>query len=180
MSATEHVHQAERLLERLPLVTYTLRREPGTPLVYLSPQVETTFGFAVSEFHDDGTIWRSHIHPDDRDAFAAAIDRLCETGARMEVEYRVIGRSGRPMWVRDAASADDELIHGYLVEITREKELEQQLARERATLDAFFSESAIGLAITDGDGRYLRINNSLARINGGSVEEHIGRTLADI
>ena len=180
MSATEHVHHAQRLLERLPLVTYTLRRDPDTPLVYLSPQIESTFGFALDDFDTDAEFWRNHLHPDDRETFAHAVDGLRETGERMEVEYRVLSTNGHAMWVRDTASVDGDLIHGYLVDITREKELEQDLARERATLDAFFHDSAIGLAITDGEGRYVRINQALARLNGVPADEHIGRTLADV
>jgi PAS domain S-box-containing protein len=98
----------------------------------------------------------------------------------MEVEYRVAAAEGPPLWIRDTAVADGELVHGYLVDITREKELEQELARERATLDAFFRESTIGLAITDGAGRYVRINDALAELNGAPAAEHLGRRLGEV
>src|SRR6185312_14073479 len=71
-------------------------------------------------------------------------------------------------------------IHGFLLDISREKELELDLARQRAALDAFFRESSIGLGITDADGRFIKLNDALARINDTPAEEHLGRTLAEI
>src|SRR5581483_7851519 len=44
----------------------------------------------------------------------------------------------------------------------------------------FFRDSTVGMGITDAEGRYLRVNEALARLNGASVEEHIGRTLAEV
>jgi len=68
--------------------------------------------------------------------------------------------------VRDVAAvpAGETLVHGYLVDLTRERELERQLANERAQTEAFFRDAAVGLAINGADGRYLRVNEALARI----------------
>src|SRR5579884_3438588 len=120
MSATEHAHHAQRILERLPLVTYSLRRDPPCGLVYLSPQSEEAFGVVPEDFGAPD-FWLSRIVEEDRAAFVLALERLGETGEPMEVEYRVELDDGDRRWVRDTAAADDELIHGYLVDITREK-----------------------------------------------------------
>ncbi len=82
---------------------------------------------------------------------------------------------GREIWVRDVGVVDrgddgELYVHGYLTDVTREKELERELAAERAQAEAFFRDSPVGMGITDGDGRYLRVNEALARINGVSVE----------
>ena len=47
-------------------------------------------------------------------------------------------------------------------------------------LDAFFSSSLAGMAIMDGQLRFARINNALARINGVPVTEHIGRMVTEV
>jgi PAS domain S-box-containing protein len=47
-------------------------------------------------------------------------------------------------------------------------------------LDAFFCSATAGLAIFDDELRYVRINETLAAINGIPVEEHIGRTVLEI
>ena len=47
-------------------------------------------------------------------------------------------------------------------------------------LDALFEASPVGLAILDASLRFVRINPTLAELNGVSVAEHIGRTLREI
>ncbi|NJR80005.1 sensor histidine kinase [Sphingomonas corticis] len=49
-----------------------------------------------------------------------------------------------------------------------------------AMLDALFSAAPIGLAIWDRDLRFVRVNDSLAEMNGLSPAQHIGRSPADL
>jgi PAS domain S-box-containing protein len=63
-----------------------------------------------------------------------------------------------------------KLAEGYLEE--REKTL--------ASLDALLASSPFGIAFLDRDLKYLSINEPLARWNGRSVEDHIGRKLRDM
>ena len=48
-----------------------------------------------------------------------------------------------------------------------------------ALLDVIFERAPVGLAFFDPEGRYVRINERLADINGLSPADHIGRTAAD-
>jgi PAS domain S-box-containing protein len=49
-----------------------------------------------------------------------------------------------------------------------------------ALLDALYSSAPVGLGFWDRDLRFVRVNEALARINERSVEDHIGRTLAEV
>ena len=49
-----------------------------------------------------------------------------------------------------------------------------------ALLDVIFARAPVGLAFHTLDGRYVRINDHLAGINGRTPAEHIGRTLAEV
>jgi PAS domain S-box-containing protein len=53
-------------------------------------------------------------------------------------------------------------------------------AVDAAVLATMYGESPVGIAVLDPTGRYLRINDLLARANGPSPEEHVGRTLEDV
>jgi two-component system, cell cycle sensor histidine kinase and response regulator CckA len=167
----------QELLERLPLVTYVLGPERGPE--YLSPQVEAMLGFRPEQIVGDPDFWRSRVEEADLERFRAAFDELRARG-EFTCDYRVHHADGHIVWVRDTGSFVERRVHGYLVDITREKELEGELARERVTLDAFFRESSIGLAITDSAGRYVRINDALAELNGCPADATIGKTLAEI
>ena len=56
-----------------------------------------------------------------------------------------------------------------------EAELRRLGERHLAELDAVFREAPLGLAFVDRDLRFLRVNEELARFNGRSVAEHLGR-----
>jgi len=58
---------------------------------------------------------------------------------------------------------------------------EKELRRTQEYLDTIFSNMPAGIAIMEGpDFRYLKVNSRLAEINGLSVEDHLGRPLAEV
>ena len=56
----------------------------------------------------------------------------------------------------------------------------RQAEETLALLDVIFGRAPVGLAFHDLEGRYVRINDHLAAINGRSPEEHIGLTQAEV
>jgi two-component system cell cycle sensor histidine kinase/response regulator CckA len=185
MSATGKTRRAQVIAERLPLVTYMVRLEAPSTAVFVSPQMELLFGFGSDEFLDSPEFWEGRIAAQDLSRFQSAFDELRDSHGQMSVEYRVKARDGREVWVRDVGVVDRDddgefYVHGHLTDVTREKELERELADERAQADAFFRDSPVGMGITDADGRYLRVNDTLARMNGAAASDHPGRMLADL
>ena len=79
----------------------------------------------------------------------------------------------------------ENLIDGYVlsfVDITSRKKFEetlrrneQDLARQYAELENLYDTTPIGLALISRDYRWLRINETLAAINGHSVAAHDGK-----
>ncbi len=47
-------------------------------------------------------------------------------------------------------------------------------------LEALFTQAPVGFAFYDTQGRYLRVNDVLARLNGRTIGEHIGRTMPEL
>jgi len=162
------------LLEQLPLVTYVTPFDAPWSVEYVSPQIEPLLGFPVENWVSDPDFWLGRVAVDDRELFLATCASVRSAGEQVSVDYRLIARDGREVWVRDVAglaTADDGsvTVQGFLADITREKELERALARERAQTDAFFRDSSVGMAITDAEGRFVRVNEALARMNGMSA-----------
>ncbi|WP_347402533.1 ATP-binding protein [Corallococcus macrosporus] len=62
----------------------------------------------------------------------------------------------------------------------REHAARKEAERSLALLDSMLEAAPVGIAFQDHELRYLRINSTLARINGHSVEEHRGRTLHEM
>jgi PAS domain S-box-containing protein len=59
-------------------------------------------------------------------------------------------------------------------------QIAEALRRSEERLNAFFNAAPIGLAILDSQLRFIRINETLAHINGLSVKDHLGKTLRDV
>ena len=84
----------------------------------------------------------------------------------------------------------DNRIDGYVlsfIEITQRKSFEetlrkneQEMARQYAELENLYDTTPVGLSLMDRDMRWLRINESLAQINGFTPEEHIGKTFKEL
>src|SRR4051812_3556167 len=53
-------------------------------------------------------------------------------------------------------------------------------AVDAAVLATMYAESPVGIAVLDPTGRYLRINDLIARHNGPTPDEHVGRTLEEV
>lgn len=61
-----------------------------------------------------------------------------------------------------------------LQNVTRVKQAERRASERLEELEAVVRHAPVGLCLLDRDGRYLWVNETLARLNGRSVEEHLG------
>ncbi|MFI5296429.1 MAG: PAS domain S-box protein [Thermodesulfovibrionales bacterium] len=65
-------------------------------------------------------------------------------------------------------------------DITERKRLQNEVLLREQRLNSFFKGATAGLALFDRDLRFMRINDTLAEINGFPAKEHIGRTVREI
>jgi len=73
------------------------------------------------------------------------------------------------------------VLRGRLEQRTAESRVASRRAEETlALLDVIFARAPVGLAFHDLDGRYVRINDHMAEINGRAPEEHVGRTPEEV
>ncbi len=129
--------QYRLLVEQVPAVVYAGPVAPKRPSTYVSPRIEDLLGFTPQEWSATSGLWLSHLHDDDRDWVLA---RLAAHVASRSIEpltmtYRMHRRDGRLIWVRDQLSvvvdADGQrLQRGVLVDVTREKQLEEELEHQ--------------------------------------------------
>ncbi|MGB3759920.1 MAG: ATP-binding protein [Rivularia sp. (in: cyanobacteria)] len=60
------------------------------------------------------------------------------------------------------------------------QENQKESIRQYQLLETFFKNASIGLAILDDKWRHVQINETLADINGKSIEEHIGKAVREM
>jgi diguanylate cyclase (GGDEF)-like protein/PAS domain S-box-containing protein len=151
--AREIERRYRTLVEQLPLVVYVDALDAGSSNIFTSGGIEPLLGYSVEEWRDDPDLFIRTLHPDDRDRVLAAHARTHRTHEPLSLEYRLIARDEAVVWVRDdgvVVLGDDGeplYLQGYLLDITPERELQEQL-RLQALFDpltglanrAFFHE----------------------------------------
>ncbi|HEU5214997.1 MAG TPA: EAL domain-containing protein [Gaiellaceae bacterium] len=152
-SPEEVVRRYRTLIEQLPLVVYVDALDEISSNIFTSRQIEPLLGYSVEEWAGEADLFTRLLHPEDRDRVLAAHAHTQETHDPLSLEYRLLARDGRVVWLRDegVVVVDDHgrplHLQGYLLDITREREAEQQL-RQLALYDpltglanrAFFHE----------------------------------------
>ena len=143
---TIQLHQAEAkyrtLVEHIPMVTYAAHWNKFNGAFYISPQIQSALGFSPEEWLRDSRLWLTRIHPDDRERVLAEFqyDPLKDGKAKFHSEYRIRSRIGDLRWFHDEAvvvedgAGDPQFLQGILLDITEQKEAEEQLKTSRQQL----------------------------------------------
>ena len=140
-AASRWVEAEERfraLEQQVPAITYLDAVDGPQKTLSISEQTTMILGYEPDEWYTDPDMWKKIVHPDDRDRLDAA-ERW--GGFAGGIEYRVITKDGRTVWLHDRArlitDADGVPRYwlGVLVDVTdrrRVHELRHELANERA------------------------------------------------
>lgn len=121
------------------------------------------------------------VHPEDREAVAAAFRRSVEQGASLNVEFRVVCPDGSARWLKDqgdVVSGPDgqpRFVAGACIDITDRIKGEESRAREAQVLSGV-RDSVI---VTDLDGIITYWNEGASRLFGWTAQEMLGRHYAD-
>lgn len=138
-------HRFRALVEQLPAAVYIedLGASSGS---YFSPQIERLTGYSAEEWASEPDFFSQVLHPDDRERVLGAFARAHETHGPVQIEYRVVAKDGRAIWIQDdaAVARDDDdgqplYFQGFMVDITERRAIAEQrdqlLERERAQND---------------------------------------------
>ncbi|QGN57258.1 PAS domain S-box protein [Nostocoides sp. HKS02] len=143
---------ADRLADRLGVAVY--RAEPGPVGRWLSASraVTAILGFTPEQLLADAGLWLAQLHPDDRDAVLEREASLAASG-RVCSEYRVLHPDGQVVWVMDDAVVEqgdggEDVLHGFLIDITNRKRTELMLATHADVVEAVAGGTAVDAVLT--------------------------------
>jgi len=132
-------------------------------------------GLALDEAF--GWKWEAVVHPDDRTRVVADWHTAVKNGQAMESEARVRRVDGEYCWwfIRNVPLRDEtgKLLrwYGTAIDIEDRKRAEQALRKSEERWRSVFENSAIGVALTDLNGRFLATNHVYQTIVGYTEEE---------
>jgi PAS domain S-box-containing protein len=136
----------------------------------------------------DTEIFLSGVHPDDREAVQAALNRSRDPagGGLYVSEYRVIRQQDKQeRWVsaRGKTFFNDNVAvrHiGVAQDITKRKQAEEALARSEAELRALFAAMTDVVLVLDAQGRYLQIAPTSPDLLYKPPAELLGQTIHEV
>ncbi|QMS90530.1 PAS domain S-box protein [Nostoc edaphicum CCNP1411] len=184
--AQEKLSEAEQkyrtLVEQIPGVVYISPINTTVKKAYISPQLQQLLGIVPEDWNPDFlNSWLDYTHPDDHDRFWQAVNATIATGEPLSIEYRMIRRDGRIIWVRNQANlvldadGQTQVLQGLLFDISARKQVEAALqeseARSRAILEDQTELIARGLP----DGTFTFVNEAYCRFFGLERDKIIGQ-----
>jgi PAS domain S-box-containing protein len=183
--AQERLREAEErfrgLVETVSAVIYIDSVEESLRTLYVSPQIETLFGYTVEDWLTDDDLWTRNLHPEDRERALEAVRRHNTEGVPLDIEYRFRRADGAWRWVRDQATiVRDETgrpvaSQGLMSDITALKETQERLreAEERYRAIVEHVPAAIYVDVPDDSMRSVYVSPQIREILGVSPEEYI-------
>jgi PAS domain S-box-containing protein len=132
---TETEAKYRTLIEQVAAVSYIAELGLHGEWLYVSPQVETMFGYKPDEWLLQSDQWIRFVPEEDHPIIKAA-EEACISARRFQAEYRITRKDGQIIWVSDTAvvvpgSDNHPLMEGIIVDITERKALENQLQQAR-------------------------------------------------
>jgi PAS domain S-box-containing protein len=121
------------LIEQIPAITYIDATEGPDTTLYISPQTEAILGYPPADWFNDPHLLSKRIHPEDHNRWRAEVEKCEQTGEPFRLEYRILGRDGRVVWVHDeSVQLRDEagkpmFWQGVMFDITERKQAEEKL-----------------------------------------------------
>jgi len=141
--------------------------------VYANPAHRRLLAEAALEI---GTDALAHLHPDDRDATRALLEKAIQTGASQEFLYRLIATDGNEhefqAKAKSFAHAGDQRIVVVSTDVTELRQRDKTLAIQANV----FENMAEAMMIVAADGTILSVNRAYTAVTGYGAEEVCGRS----
>jgi PAS domain S-box-containing protein len=173
-------------VERLPLIFYIDEANAAASNLYTSPQTTLILGYTPEDWASDPDLFPKVLHPEDRERVLAEHARTHSTGEPLRIEYRLISRDGREVWVRDEGAlvrpgnGKPAYMQGYLLDITERKQREAAVRESEARTRAMLDAALDGVISIDHEGKVIEFNPAAERAFGLERQDVIGKQMADL
>tara|TARA_R110000751_G_scaffold126574_4_gene228504 strand:- start:1095 stop:4229 length:3135 start_codon:yes stop_codon:yes gene_type:complete len=132
--------------------------------------------------------WINLAHPDDLEESNRRLNACFEKEtSHYEFEARMKHKDGRWIWVYDRGKIFEWtkdgralMMYGTHQDITERKQKEERLSISEEAFRGNFENAAIGMALLDENGKWLKVNSKVCEIVGYTQEELIKLTFQDI
>src|SRR5437868_6480064 len=129
--ADERLDALLSITGRMDGFLYRCRNDASYTMLYISDGILTLSGCPPDDFvHNRVRDYSSAIHPDDLPGVYAAVDRALEERRNWNIDYRIVPRKGKPVWVREVGggvfggAGELVFLEGFVIDISDRKSIE--------------------------------------------------------
>jgi PAS domain S-box-containing protein len=135
-SLRERERRYRQLLDAVTNYTYSVRVDEGHSLwTSHGDGCLAVTGYGPEDYRTNPTLWISMVHPDDREALLAIVDRVLAGEEVAPMEHRILHRDGTTRWVRSTLVLHKEngvmVRYDGLVEDITQRKLAERALRQR-------------------------------------------------
>src|SRR3954463_4481743 len=182
----ERERQLDSLMGHLPGLAYRALADDHWTALFASKGVEDLTGYPADEFTSRRLNYADLMLPEDLPATREAVFTALRERRMYEAEHRIRHKDGSVRWIwargHGVFAPDGSLrfIEGLNLDMTRQKQAEQELRESEERFRGTFENAAVGIVHSDSAGRFLRVNQKFCAIVGYPREELLHKTLQDI
>lgn len=177
----ESQRKLNTLIDNLPGMVYRFKSASIWSMDYVSSKSTAVTGYRAEEIINDKVVsYYNIIHADDRKKIFEQVQKAIEERKPYQLVYRIKTAQGYERWVWEQGigvfnETNDELIalEGFIIDITEQKTVEDQLNVQSNALEA----AANGIVILDNEGSVLWCNTAFSKLTGYSLKEIMGGKL---
>lgn len=163
------------LIQTIPGVFWEAQKD-NFKVIYVSPQIEDILGYSPEEWCENADFWMNHIYKDDKENVLQIISENSHTNNDFTIEYRLIRKDGKVVWVSDmikvSINENHELRYrGLMVDITKRKAAEIALRKNEKRFKALVENGRDAIVIFDADGVQKYVSPSITQVLGYTEEE---------
>jgi PAS domain S-box-containing protein len=130
---------ARQLVESIQAIVW--RGDETYQFTFVSKEAELLLGYPARRWLTEPHFWAQHIHPEDRDWVVSYGIESASQKRDHSYDFRMIAGDGRTVWFRNvvrvlALEGHPRELVGVMIDITRQKESEDQLRKSREQLRA--------------------------------------------
>ena len=174
------------LVDQLPLTVYIDHLDKTTATSTRARASRTSSGTPSKSGRRILDLFVEALHPEDRQRVLDHEAQKLESGEGSRLEYRMVARDGRVRWYLDqfavvpATARTAGLAHGFLLDITEQKDLENALEQERQRLASILEVSPTPIGRWIPSGRVTSWNTAAEALFGHASDEALDSWLEEL
>lgn len=169
----------ESVASRLNGFFYRCQNDAGYTMLFMTDGIETLTGYPTAEFLNNRVrTFTSVVYPEDTGAVDAAVGVGVETKSKWEIDYRLVKRDGKPVWIHESGAGifDDNgqllFLEGVCIDISPQKQQEGKLEQLVSRISGTSNDIVEAVQHILGELRTLKLLALNARIEAARAAEH--------